>query len=326
MSKLSFDTSLLSKYRTQLMGIAILWIILRHSDFDDTIVPFVVRLLRRSGYGGVDIFFFLSGLGIYFAYQKENVNTNLKKRFLRILPYYIPIIILFSVFFQYPNGMISLKGIFLRIFILDYWVEADSLGWYIPVALLFYVLTPVIMQALKGNFTRNWIILLVSVFAIGLLFDYLGYWYIMNTIVIRLASYVLGIYIGYMIANKMRINILWIILSLIIGLITYGLQYMYGYENKTIALYFAVLPFFFLSLPLCAIFSYIFSLIKNYKFPVLYFFGTYTLCLYIFHERIKLIMQHYEIPYVVLLSFVIAVILAYLWQNLVTMILKKLGC
>jgi peptidoglycan/LPS O-acetylase OafA/YrhL len=326
MSKLSFDTSLLSKYRTQLMGIAILWIILRHSDFDDTIVPFVVRLLRRSGYGGVDIFFFLSGLGIYFAYQKENVKSFFKKRFLRILPYYIPIVILFTVFFQYPNGMISFKGIFLRIFILDYWVEADSLGWYIPVALLFYVLTPVIMWVLKGNFTRNWIILLISTFAIGLLFDYLGYWYIMNTIVIRLASYILGIYIGYMIANKMRINILWIILCLIIGLITYGLQYMYGYENKTIALYFAVLPFFFLSLPLCAIFSYSFSLAKNYKFPVLYFFGTYTLCLYIFHERIKLVMQHYEMPYVVLLSFVIAVILAYLWQNLVTAILKKLGC
>lgn len=325
MSKFTFDTSLLSKYRTQLMGIAILWIILRHSDFDDTLVPFIVRLARRSGYGGVDIFFFLSGLGIYFAYQKETIKSFFKKRFIRIIPYYIPIVILFTLLFQYPNGLITLEGVFLRIFILDYWVEADSLGWYIPVALLFYLLTPVIMYILKGNMTRNWVILLLLVFAIALIFDYFGYWYIMNTIMIRLASYILGIYIGYMIANKTKVNIVWILLSLVLGVVTYGLQYMYGYDNQFIAIHFAVLPFFFLALPICAILSYLFSLAGKYKFPVLYFFGTYTLCLYIFHERIKLIMQYYDIPYVILLSFLIAIVLAYLWQNLVTTILKKLG-
>lgn len=325
MPKFTFDTSLLSKYRTQLMGIAILWIILRHSDFNDTLVPFIVRLARRSGYGGVDIFFFLSGLGIYFAYHKETVKTFFKKRFLRILPYYIPIVILFTLLFQYPNGIITLEGVFLRIFILDYWVEADSLGWYIPVALLFYLLTPLIMKILGDSIAKRWIIVLLAVFAIGFLFDFLGYWYIMNTIIFRLASYVLGIYIGYLIANKKKINIIWIAVSLAIGVVTYGLQYLYGYKNETIALYFSVLPFFFLSLPLCAIFSYLFSLAKNYKFPVLYFFGTYTLCLYIFHERIKLIMQHYDMSYVVFLSFILAIILAYLWQNFVSMVLKKIG-
>jgi len=324
MPKFTFDIGLLSKYRTQLMGIAILWIMIRHSDFNDTLVPFLLRFIRRSGAGGVEMFFFLSGLGIYFGYQKSNnLKTFFKKRFMRILPYYIPIIILFTLLFQYPNGLISLKGVFLRIFILDYWVEGEGLGWYIPVALLFYILTPLIMKALNGDGNKNWIFLILSVFAGGLILDYFGYWYYMNTVMIRLASYILGIHIGYMIANKININVIWLAVSFIIGAVLYGLKYRYGYQSDFIYLYFDIFPFFFLSLPVCAIFSYLFSLVKNYKFPVLYFFGAYTLCIYIFHERIKIIMQYYDMQYVVIISALLAIIFAYMWQNFVSWVLNK---
>lgn len=320
-----FDTALISKYRTQLMGLAMLWIIMRHSDFNDTLYPFVVRLMKRSGYGGVDIFFFLSGLGIYFAYGKENIRIFFKKRFLRILPYYIPIVILFTTLFQYPTGMIGLKGVFLRIFLLDYWVEGDGLGWYIPVALLFYILTPFVMKLLGDGSGQRWIVVLVLVAVIGFLFDYLGYWWIMNTVVFRLASYVLGIHVGYLIANNQSVNIVWLIISFVIGAATYGLQYLYGHEGGDVARYLAVAPFFFLTFPICAVLSYVFSLIKNYKFPFLYFIGSYTLGIYIFHERVKILMKYYDIEYIVIGSAIITIVLAYLWQNLVSTILEKAG-
>ena len=62
--------SLLSKYRTELMGIATLMIILCHSlgygcEFPSDIIIHIFDF----GNIGVDIFLFCSGLGCFFLYQ-----------------------------------------------------------------------------------------------------------------------------------------------------------------------------------------------------------------------------------------------------------------
>ena len=54
--------SLLSKYRSQLMGAAILWVMLFHAQPP---VPFApLNALFRAGFGGVDIFIVLSAVGL----------------------------------------------------------------------------------------------------------------------------------------------------------------------------------------------------------------------------------------------------------------------
>lgn len=58
---------LISQYRNSLMGFAILWIIVYHfylviQPIDQSVFPV------RIGYGGVDIFLLLSGLGLYYSY------------------------------------------------------------------------------------------------------------------------------------------------------------------------------------------------------------------------------------------------------------------
>lgn len=50
----------ISKYRDAFMGIAILWIMLHHSNF---YLPNPLFGIKRLGYSGVDIFMFVSGLG-----------------------------------------------------------------------------------------------------------------------------------------------------------------------------------------------------------------------------------------------------------------------
>lgn len=320
----SIDIALLSKYRTQLMGIAMLWVMLRHSEFNDTGYAFIIRLLHRSGYGGVDIFFLLSGLGLFFAYNKEkSIKVFYLRRLLRILPYYIPVVILYTLLFQYPIGEIDLRGVFLRVFLLDYWIDRDALGWYIPVAIFFYFLTPCIMYILKGSWTRNCILLIFAVFVVGFLANQLGQLWIMDVVCVRLASFILGIYTGFIIAEKKQINIVWLVILFIVGAFMYAIEYRYGGEIEWVNVYFVTLPFFFLALPLCAGLSYLFSLFKNYKFPFFYFIGTYTLCIYIFHERIKLIMVYLDLPYIVLISFILSIQVAVIWQNIISKLLKK---
>ena len=60
--------SLLSSYRGALMGIAIIWVMLYHLGNIDVSV---ISVIFGVGYGGVDIFLFLSGFGLYFSMSKS---------------------------------------------------------------------------------------------------------------------------------------------------------------------------------------------------------------------------------------------------------------
>jgi len=81
----------LAKYRQQLMGFAMSWIICYHFGLGAFHLP-LINFVGKTGYGGVDLFLFLSGLGIYFSLSKdENKRRFYLKRVLRILPYYVPL-------------------------------------------------------------------------------------------------------------------------------------------------------------------------------------------------------------------------------------------
>ena len=61
----------LSKFRSEIMGLACLWVMFHHNAFD---WPNALEALKRfSLYGnlGVDIFLLLSGVGLYYAWAKQ---------------------------------------------------------------------------------------------------------------------------------------------------------------------------------------------------------------------------------------------------------------
>ena len=58
---------LISKYRSCLMALAMLWVAIRHSNFPINFKP-LKFLLYSCGYGDVDAFLFLYRPGIYFDY------------------------------------------------------------------------------------------------------------------------------------------------------------------------------------------------------------------------------------------------------------------
>ena len=88
----------LSAYRTQLMGIATLMIIICHANAYHVLLPRFLASLFVWGNFGVDIFLFLSGIGLYYSLSKRNTHKKddyisfYKKRGVRI---YIPYIIIY---------------------------------------------------------------------------------------------------------------------------------------------------------------------------------------------------------------------------------------
>lgn len=74
----NIQLALLSKYRTQLMGFAMLWIVLYHLPLI-FYIP-VISEIKWCGYTGVDIFFLLSGMGVYFSWSKTPSTSHFIKR------------------------------------------------------------------------------------------------------------------------------------------------------------------------------------------------------------------------------------------------------
>lgn len=89
---------LISKYRSELMGIAIIWVILYHLILTQN-SPYSFGFLDSilgNGYGGVDIFLYLSGFGLVRSWNKclqqnhsHAINLFYKRRILRLAPTYI---------------------------------------------------------------------------------------------------------------------------------------------------------------------------------------------------------------------------------------------
>ena len=84
MKQTTIDWGCLSRHRGQLMGVSILFIVLFHIGLPRTDAFFG---LKRMGNVGVDLFFFLSGIGLWYAWCKRPETWHFyQRRLLRILP------------------------------------------------------------------------------------------------------------------------------------------------------------------------------------------------------------------------------------------------
>lgn len=95
-------TEKLEKYRSAIMGAAILWVMAYHSHISFSSLPlfsFAADNIRSNGFGGVDIFLFVSGFGLY---HSLSVNSDqlafYQRRLTRIFPPYLPVLTIWLLF------------------------------------------------------------------------------------------------------------------------------------------------------------------------------------------------------------------------------------
>lgn len=140
------------------MGISIIWIILHH--YNGLGIPGFDNVMG-AGWIGVDIFFFVSAIGLSFSLNKNSdIISFYKRRTLRIIPTYWLIITFFLFISIYessshPNNILEGAlyytglGWWLQFIYPDY--RQVCYEWYIPTLLLFYVLAPFIWKACKKH-------------------------------------------------------------------------------------------------------------------------------------------------------------------------------
>lgn len=84
---LSEISNRLTNNRSFFMGVAMLSVVLYHCN--NAVNGIDLLNFFSWGYIGVDIFFFFSGLGCSFSYNKHSLGRFYKNRFFRIMPLYL---------------------------------------------------------------------------------------------------------------------------------------------------------------------------------------------------------------------------------------------
>lgn len=300
----------ISHFRTELMGFAIIWVILFHSGIR---IP-VFDNLYRIGYGGVDIFFFLSGLGLFFSFKKEqNLAVFYKKRFIRIFPTYF-VIVLFSMILL---GSFNLIQFLVNISTIGYWINQSYFEWYIPSLVLFYLLFPLLYKLVNRNILSFLIIILLvtlTLIFIRIYFDLNG---MLMLFITRIPIFSLGILFGKWTSEKKQFNNITtslIILSSFVGLISIVLLSNY-FPNSTLWNYgFFWYPFILITPGLCILITFALDALRlSVINKVLAFFGTISLELYLLHiklfEKSNLLADYFNISRLIVLLIIFALII-----------------
>ena len=146
----------LSRYRTELMGAAIGWVMLFHS-FDLDLGHWAVNWLRAAGFGGVDIFIVLSSMGLVMslARREQDYSSFMARRASRILPAYYIVMVPYTIFFilcyQAPWS-----ALIWNCLLLYYWVRpVGAFNWYVAGSMTFYAVTPMCFRLMRRSRRRE---------------------------------------------------------------------------------------------------------------------------------------------------------------------------
>ena len=159
-STFSFDA--LSRFRTTLMGLAALNVMLLHiSQNFELLGSDIVFTMFESG---ADMFMLLSGFGLFYSVDKGfSLPAYIKKRFMRIYPEYFLSCALYAVLFG--TGVLW----FIKyITTAGYWMSDTTLFWFYAIIVVLYIFYPVIHKIIKRSDTGT-VILIISIIAVEII-------------------------------------------------------------------------------------------------------------------------------------------------------------
>lgn len=316
--KCMFDPINIVNHRSELMGFAILWIFLLHSGGCDILI---YDTIVSYGWMGVDIFFFLSALGLSYSLNKcKNVGTFYMRRIVRILPTWLLVLFLVHVLgiiilhllpdvpFNYPH---SISQSLLWYTGLGYWLNGilDNplccyYEWYIPTLFIFYLISPF----LYGRKASTLCILLFISLLFSILLSEYEILYSLRLTHQRIPVFILGfIFYKVLKSNNRSLFLKFIILMTLLGIISMLFLNYKDYIIKYIPLFFVIQ---FLLLILCVVkrlkISYAFSFLGIISFEL------YLIHLYKRPNYLISLLFNVNGIYGIILSFFLCIIIAYL--------------
>lgn len=207
----------ISRYRAEQMGAAMLFVILFHVALDRG-DPFYG--LRRCGNVGVDIFLFLSGVGLWHSWMKTpDVRHFYRRRLMRIVPTWI---VCATAFYlpdylgsrRFSTSLVDLIGDITINW--DFWLHDELTFWYVPAIMALYLIAPWYMRLINRYAVYRWLPLLMIVWCVMVqwvlpIHEAVGHLEIFWS---RVPIFFIGINFGEMVRTKQRLpsDAVWLLL------------------------------------------------------------------------------------------------------------------
>lgn len=240
----------ISTYRTQLMGFATVMIIACHAAGSGVQMhPLLARILQLGNYG-VDIFLFLSGLGLYYSLKKSDPATvcgalYYKKRFFRVyIPYlliYIPYALILVALGRYTFGDCLLSWSAL-----EFWFFHRG-AWFVSLIVIIYLLSPLLYKALSSKNKWLWTVVLILVLTalIKIPAEDKSIVFNLKWALCRVPSFILGMAIAQGCQDKKNISAIWILLLTFLGVVGWE-ELLIGYGGAWMIVPLFIFVFIFL--------------------------------------------------------------------------------
>lgn len=327
------DYSLISKYRTILMGIAIIFIMFCHVQdaFDHNGVP--VTSLARAMHiftVGVDIFMFVSGVGLYYSFTKRPLSYKVfeGKRLARILPSYFIVGGLTYLLYDLIIKKCDFTK-FLRDLLFISWFRGESRRyWYILAIVVFYLLFPALYKFIRGG--KNSLLRLVA-FSIcwwvleEALCEIIPYVGTFRIALARLPIFAIGIYFGELSYEKKSVKSSIAIILLLAGYALFASLKIPFLKPVSDYLYYPVRAMLGISIMttvivLAEVIEKRTKGLFNGIEKMLGWFGGLTLELYLLHQRYMIL---FEYPYKLTTYSIVAFVLPTMIAGIIYLVRKK---
>ena len=157
----------ISRYRGELMGAAMLFIMLFHVALSRSDAFFG---LRRVGNVGVDMFLFLSGVGLCRSWAKKpSLAHFFKRRYLRVYPTWLVMACLYYIpdYLRHGGHSASVPDLLGDIAVnWDFWLHDELTFWYIPAIMMLYTVAPFYMMLTQRCPVYRWLPALMVVWCV----------------------------------------------------------------------------------------------------------------------------------------------------------------
>lgn len=332
---------LLSKHRSAIMGVAILWVMMFHIPYKLE-VPGLMQLMA-IGYGGVDIFLLLSGFGLSFSLSKKDFSLSryYKSRACRILPEsWFYLVITYIIAGEYT--ICSFEALLCKASTIGLWIPGIPFElWYISCIVVFYAFFPFFFKQLKKNMVKTVLtgigggLMLTIIYAIIMVcvFDNENKGGYMIMAISRIPVFVIGACLGLMAKSKANICVsragkISALTAFFLGFLSLFICMLFLKPYLwTCALYW--IPFILITPVLCILLAVLFEklpfpLSKAFGFVGLMSYELYILHCYFFKNYTDIIVCQYSENVTNVILVVISFIFAYVFYLFNKYVLQRL--
>lgn len=327
----SIELANISRFRAEQMGAAMLFVILFHVALDRG-DPFYG--LRRCGNVGVDIFLFLSGVGLWFSWVKTpDVLRFYRRRLLRIVPTWIVVATAFYLpdylgARRFSHSIVDLIGDITINW--DFWLHDELTFWYVPAIMALYLVAPWYMRLIQSRPVYRWLPLLMVIWCVMVqwvlpIHHAVGHIEIFWS---RVPIFFIGINFGEMVRTRRQLSSDAVWLLLVTFLMTFGTcLYLEQVRHGQFPLFVERMLYIPFTVCTVLVMNRIFRRTPQWVNRLFRFVGALSLEAYLIHIHFVLVyVQPYHLGYwlTFLVTVAITLPIAWLLQRLIGLLTARL--